>query len=99
VVATVLETRDTLSADALAVGDTQLGKHAWGAVDRERAVVDLADQDAPPRVLERPGRGGESPPGVEALTGHTDRLEEQGDGELCGLLGNEPKRVTVDRSP
>jgi hypothetical protein len=58
--------RDTLPPDALAMGDPQLGMHARGAVDRERPVIDLADQPAEPRILDRARRRCATRPDIEA---------------------------------
>ncbi len=80
-----------LRADALAVGEPQLRVDAWRAVDprtRRRRSGGSARRAAHPR---RRAAGLAPPPGVEALAGHPDRLAEQGDRELCGLLGDEPK--------
>jgi hypothetical protein len=81
------------------MGEPQLGMHAWRAVDRERAVVDLPDQAAEPRVLERARRQRASPPGIETLASDPDGLAEQEIGNSAASSATNRKRITVDRSP
>src|SRR5204863_1953502 len=82
---------DALSADADPVGQAQLGVDARSTVDAESPVVDLVDPLRQLLVGDRAGARRPAAPGVVAPAGDPERAAQQGDGELCGLLGDEPK--------
>src|SRR5712691_1144029 len=82
---------DALLADPDAVLEPQLGVDPRRPVDPLRLRVHLADPL--PQLGIDQGTLARRPalPGVEALTADTNDPAQQGDGELCGLLGDEPE--------
>ncbi len=83
--------RDPLLADLDPVDELQLRVDPGRAVDPLRLEMDLTDPLGQPAVGELTGARRPALPGVVALTRHTDDPAQQGDGELCGLLLDEPE--------
>src|SRR5215218_5353685 len=92
------EALHALAADPLAVAEDQLGMHARRPVDLAVVLVDLADPDGQPLVLERPLAGLACLPGVKARTADLQGAAHDRDRVLGLLRGDEPEHAHRLRS-